>query len=249
MAVDRGFGGAYDRLQQWRAGVPPQSTGGQMGRVKGKRPSPAMVVAIVALVLAVAGTSVAGVATISMLSKKEKKQTRHIATNVVNGLASGLSVASAVNANNATNATNASDANNADKVDGEDATAFARSTQIDSGSGDNTALVQTRLIRFADIGLEVRTDGDADASNALRVVNTRAAGTFLFWSTGNPNAVGTLPPAANIEAPGPGASPLNHDIVVALQSTPPEFAPNPVVSITCRFNVPPTVACIGISSL
>jgi hypothetical protein len=73
-------------------------------RIKGRKPSPAMVISIVALVFAVAGTSLAGVATISVLSKKEKKQTRNIAKDEINKAAPGLSVASATNAQNAANA-------------------------------------------------------------------------------------------------------------------------------------------------
>jgi hypothetical protein len=72
-----------------------------MGRLRGKKPSPAMTVAIVALVFAVAGTSVAGVATISVLNKKEKKQTRNIAKDEIKKAAPGLSVANATNAGNA----------------------------------------------------------------------------------------------------------------------------------------------------
>jgi hypothetical protein len=72
-----------------------------MERLRSKKPSPAMIVAIVALVFAVAGTSVAGVATISVLSKKEKKQTSRIAKNEINKAAPGLSVANAATAGNA----------------------------------------------------------------------------------------------------------------------------------------------------
>jgi hypothetical protein len=46
-----------------------------MERLRGRKPSPAMVISIVALVFALAGSAAAGVATISVLSKKEKKQT------------------------------------------------------------------------------------------------------------------------------------------------------------------------------
>jgi hypothetical protein len=220
-----------------------------MGRIRGKKPSPAMLVSIVALVFAVAGTAVAGVATISVLNKKEKKQTRNIANKQIDKRASGLNVNSAKTAAHATNADQASSATaagNASLLEGLGAGAFARATQIDSGSGDNTALTQTPLVSFPEIGLEVRTDGDADSSNALRLVNSRATGTFHYWTTGNPNAVGTLPPT-NLEVSGGGG--LNHDVVLALQSTPPAFEPSPVVSITCRFSVPPTVACIGFRSL
>jgi hypothetical protein len=72
-----------------------------MGRIREKRPSPAMVVAIVSLVFAVGGTAVAGVATISVLSKKEKKQTRNIAKDEIKKAAPSLQVARAQNAGNA----------------------------------------------------------------------------------------------------------------------------------------------------
>ena len=83
-----------------------------MGRFWGRKPSPAMLVAIVALVFALVGTSVAGVATISVLSKKEKKQTRNIARNEIKKAAPGLSVARAANA---------------DALEGKPASAFASS--------------------------------------------------------------------------------------------------------------------------
>jgi hypothetical protein len=66
-----------------------------MRRIKGKAPSPAILIAIIALVFAVAGTAVAGVATVSVLSKKEKKQTRNIAGDEIRKAAPGLSVANA----------------------------------------------------------------------------------------------------------------------------------------------------------
>ena len=50
-----------------------------MERLKGSKPSPAIMVSIIALVFALVGTAAAGVATVSVLSKKEKKQTRNIA--------------------------------------------------------------------------------------------------------------------------------------------------------------------------
>jgi hypothetical protein len=78
-----------------------------MERLRGIKPSPAMVVSIIALVFALAGSAAAGVATISVLSKKEKKQTRNIAKDEINKAAPGLSVANATNATNAQNAQNA----------------------------------------------------------------------------------------------------------------------------------------------
>ena len=79
-----------------------------MYRIKGTRPSPAILIAVLALIGAVAGTAVAGpVATTSKdkLSKKEKQQTKKIAKKKANQQivkkAPGLSVASAANATNA----------------------------------------------------------------------------------------------------------------------------------------------------
>jgi hypothetical protein len=66
-----------------------------MERLRGRKPSPAMVVSIIALVFALAGSAAAGVATISKLSKKDKKQVRKIADGEINKLAPGLSVKSA----------------------------------------------------------------------------------------------------------------------------------------------------------
>ena len=60
---------------------------------KGRRPSPAMIVAMTALVVALAGTAMAAPTAIkSILNKKEKKQTKNIAKNQINALAPGLSV-------------------------------------------------------------------------------------------------------------------------------------------------------------
>jgi hypothetical protein len=247
-----------------------------MKRIVTRRPSPALIIAVLALVAALAGTALAGSG--SGGSGLTNNQVKRIAAKQITKRAPTLSVASATTANaadtaahatnadlatsattatsadtaaHATDADQASSATTADdaaQLEGLAANAFARSTQIDSGSGDNTATAQTRLVSFPDIGLQVRTDGDADSSNALRLVNSRATGTFLYWSTGSPNAVGILTSSGNLEVAGPAANPLNHDLVIALQATPPAIEPTPVISITCRFSVPPTVACIGIRS-
>ena len=54
------------------------------GILKGRRPSPALIVAVLALSIAVAGTAVAGVATISVLDKQEKKQVKKISKKQAN---------------------------------------------------------------------------------------------------------------------------------------------------------------------
>ena len=95
---------------------------------KGRRPSPAMIVAMTALVVALAGTAMAAPTAIkSILNKKEKKQTKNIAKNQINALAPGLSVKhadtagsadTAKHADSATNADNAKRADNADALSG-----------------------------------------------------------------------------------------------------------------------------------
>lgn len=67
-------------------------------KLRGRRPSPAMVVSIFALVFALAGTGVASVATISVLSKKDKKKVKTIANNQITKRSSGLTVAKAKDA-------------------------------------------------------------------------------------------------------------------------------------------------------
>jgi hypothetical protein len=76
-----------------------------MRRLKGRRPSPAMIVASAALIIALAGTAMAAPTAIkSILNKKEKKQTKAIADSRIKAAAPGLSVASAKKADLATNA-------------------------------------------------------------------------------------------------------------------------------------------------
>jgi hypothetical protein len=80
-----------------------------MGRIRGSRPSPAIVLAAVALVAALAGTALAGSdATTSAINKKKvKKIATKQATKQINKLAPGLSVASADTAASANTAANA----------------------------------------------------------------------------------------------------------------------------------------------
>jgi hypothetical protein len=76
-----------------------------MRRLKGRKPSPAMIVASAALIIALAGTAMAAPTAIkSILNKKEKKQTKAIADSRIKAAAPGLSVASAKKADLATNA-------------------------------------------------------------------------------------------------------------------------------------------------
>ncbi len=73
-----------------------------MRRLKGRRPSPAMTVAVAALIVALVGTAMAAPTAIkSVLNKSEKKQVKKISKNQINTLAPGLSVARANTAANA----------------------------------------------------------------------------------------------------------------------------------------------------
>jgi hypothetical protein len=86
---------------------------------KGRRPSPAMIVAATALIVALAGTAMAAPTAIkSILNKKEKKQAKNIAKNQVNALAPGLSVKHADTATNADAAKRADTAANAEALSG-----------------------------------------------------------------------------------------------------------------------------------
>jgi hypothetical protein len=73
-----------------------------MNKLRGRRPSPAMVVAVIALSMSLVGTGVA--ATISVLNKNEKQQVRKISSKVANkritARAGNLNVATADKAQN-----------------------------------------------------------------------------------------------------------------------------------------------------
>src|SRR5215208_3490756 len=88
-----------------------------MTRSKGRRPSPAMIVAATALIVALAGTAMAAPTAIkSILNKQEKKQVKSIAKNQVNKLAPDLSVK---HAKTATTANTANTAKDADTLNGQ----------------------------------------------------------------------------------------------------------------------------------
>ena len=141
-----------------------------MGRVSGKKPSPAMVTSIVALVFAVAGTSVAGVATISVLSKKEKKQTSKIAKKEINKAAPGLSVASATNA---------------DKLDGKDASQLQTTSAYAERTVDlpltgafqdvvTTSVTTTGTRIVANASLELDSGVSSDVHCRLRIAGVES---------------------------------------------------------------------------
>ena len=142
-----------------------------MGRVRGKKPSPAMVTSIVALVFAVAGTSVAAVATVSVLNKKEKKQTSKIAKKEIKKAAPGLSVA------------------NADTLDGKHASQLqTTSAYAERTSGDfpltasfqevvatSVTTTGTRIVATASLELDANGGGSDTAHCRLRIAGVESS--------------------------------------------------------------------------
>lgn len=130
-----------------------------MKRIKGARPSPAMIVAGIALVAALAGTAFAGpLAQKSVLSKSEKKQVKSIAKKQVKALAPGLSVA------------------NAGTLDNIDSAGFLKVKSrvrqaVDAADGNyanDTSLVQINDLAAGEYLIQAKLDVDSD--NAARVV-------------------------------------------------------------------------------
>ena len=108
-----------------------------MTSLKGRRPSPAMIVAATALIIALAGTAMAAPTAIkSILNKKEKKQASNIAKNQINALAPGLSVKHANTAGSADTAKRADVATKADNAD-----ALSGNTIVAEGDLDGPGLV------------------------------------------------------------------------------------------------------------
>ena len=128
---------------------------------KGRRPSPAMIVALAALVVALAGTAMAAPTAIkSILNKKEKKQAKNIAKNQINALAPGLSVkhantaGSADSAKHADSATNADSAKRADNADSLSGTTIVGAADIE-GPGfltNNTCVEKSATVTGAKSG-------------------------------------------------------------------------------------------------
>jgi hypothetical protein len=179
-----------------------------MGKLKGRKPSPALLVAVVALVAALAGTAIGGVA-VTSLSKKDKKQVTKIAkkqgkkqaNRQIAKKAPGLSGARAPPPDSATSAESADTANGVKPVKVSFAAAADSGTEV-----------------FVDEG-GIRIEGVCTASGSARVryVNTADGGDLrellLFEN-------GTLVPTGNANR-NAGASITNTTSVgnVIMQTT------------------------------
>jgi hypothetical protein len=180
-----------------------------------KRRPRGFVVAAIVLVIAMAGTAIAGgpVATISKvinghsIKKKTLPGNRLIVKSTpgnrlkddtltgqqINESTLGQ-VPSAANANSANNATNANSANNADKLDNLNSSAFERSTKVQLTRVPIAATPQTLVFEWPELGVRVTTDGDVDANEELRFLNTRTTG----------NIIGRTLPGGPAFGPAPG---------------------------------------------
>ena len=136
-----------------------------MERLRGSKPSPAMVVSIIALVFALAGSAAAGVATVSVLNKKEKKQTRNIARDEINKAAQGLSVANATNATSAISAISASNVDGASASDLKTSSAFDQNNDVIPIPGGMDTVVASATITTQSAGRILAT-GSAELLGA-----------------------------------------------------------------------------------
>lgn len=70
-------------------------------------------------------------------------------------------------------ATNADFATNAATLDDLSPSAFESSSRIQYGTGNSKGNTQTVLFEWPEADVQIRADGDADANNEVRVMNTR----------------------------------------------------------------------------
>jgi hypothetical protein len=152
-----------------------------MTRSKGRRPSPAMIVAATALIVALAGTAMAAPTAIkSILNKQEKKQVKSIAKNQVNKLAPDLSVKHAKTADTATTATTANTAKDADALDGQ---ALANIVTARSNTGAVCDPQTGTLITCATLDMTLPHEGRVlliGTAGQYAFTNSQASGNCLF---------------------------------------------------------------------
>jgi hypothetical protein len=157
-----------------------------MTRSKGRRPSPAMIVAATALIIALAGTAMAAPTAIkSILNKKEKKQTKNIANNRINALAPGLSVKHADTAGSAGSsdtAKRADVATNADAVGGQGLANIVTARSVSPG-GPACDPTSTTLVNCASLDMTLPHDGRVllvGTAGQVAFTNAQTQGDCLF---------------------------------------------------------------------
>src|SRR5262245_33863827 len=149
---------------------------------KGRRPSPAMIVALAALVVALAGTAMAAPTAIkSILNKKEKKQVKNISKNQVNALAPGLSVKHANTAGSADSAKRADTSSNTDAIGGVELKDIAVAKSANPGAQCDPS--NTTFVDCATVDLTLPHEGRVllvGSAALIAAQNAQTSGDCLF---------------------------------------------------------------------
>lgn len=205
--------------------------------LKPKRPSHTTVVAYTALLLAICGTAYA--ATQLPRNSVSSKQVRNhslkgkdVKNNGLGGRQVKESTLAKVPDSDLLDGRDA-----ADFLSTADAAGFVAAGAIRSGSADETATPAQVILDYPDLGIRLRTDGDADQDRSYFMVNTRTAGNIVAFNEQAPGSGATTPGGAV----GFGATNRVIDFVVAVVDEPTK-----AVHFNCGFVPGGTVNCIGI---
>lgn len=202
-----------------------------------RRPSHATIVAYIALVLAIGGTAYAAtqLPRNSVTSKQVKNKSLKGKDVKRNGLGGGQIKEAAL-----------SKVPDSDLLDGRDSTDFLAAADaagfiptgaIRSGSADETATTPQVILEYPDLGIRLRTDGDADQDRSYYMENTRASGNIVAFNEQAPGS-GATTPGGSV---GFAATNRVIDIVIAVVDD-----PTTAVHFNCGFVPGGTVNCVGI---
>jgi hypothetical protein len=125
---------------------------------------------------------------------------------------------------------------------------FARSAQIQVGGPVGAdATTQTPIVTLPNLGLEIRTDGDADIASEVRLVNTNAPGgpTYLVvYGIDNQNAFNATPGSNTVFQPGDA---IDGGVIQIVSRN----APAAGALVTCAFSIFDSdrrVSCFAVTS-
>lgn len=172
-----------------------------------------LIVAAAALVIAMAGTAIAGqpVATLSKLINGHSIKKKSLPGNRLvlkstpgNRMKDDTLTGQQVNESTLGQVPSAASANsaaNAEKLDNLNSTDFERSTKVQMTRVPIAATAQTLVFQWPELGVRITADGDADANEELRFLNTRNTG----------NIIGRLLPGGPAFGPAPGQAVVVND--------------------------------------
>ena len=186
------------------------------------RPSPSMAVALLSLSISLGGVSY-GVATGTIGSREVKNNSlrskdvrnrslvgKDLRRNTVKGsevressLGTVPRATKADSATTADRATSATTAGNASTLAGLGPGAFLRSTQIRTGSANQTATSQQTIVRLPELNATLVTDGDSDADKELAIHKSPGDSATVFLSTSDGGGGGSGDFSVTTSAPGP----------------------------------------------